>query len=393
LHKTIASRLTAHFNPDGGHLHRYIERKAAIKNSLCEDLVLHDQIQVPTQDFLTACGLILIVGEHGLLELIEQRRLKFIRTRCVFGYVRGTGPEGGLGIFADPNKQRPQDCSIEESVHAALKVIEANIKERKKLHKVIVQNSSPIDWSEILNAVRRESIEDLKQTTLWRSEYESDKFDVLALPGMKQMQVRVIGPGHDPSINVVDTLLMLVRYNADLFLSKKYNCENVSPFFPVGDLLAIKSKRMGLETSISDKLWNFLEVIGIPDFGQIDLHAGKNFVNFLRITSSKTAKDFRGWFHSRNSLNEKELLREYLAVLNEVPWIQRLPVKALRFAVTTTSGLIPGLGQAVSLFDTFVVDRLFRGKSPKFFVDDLTKFKGNLKLQQFAPADRVGRDR
>ena len=64
-----------------------------------------------------------------------------------------------------------------------------------------------------------------------------------------------------------------------------------------------------------------------------------------------------------------------------MPWIQRLPSKTLRVAITLGTGLVPILGLITSLFDTFVVDRLFRGKSPKFFIDDLTNIKGSLKLQ------------
>jgi len=54
MYKTVSSRLTAFWNVDGGHLARYLERKSVIIKSLCEDLILHDQILVPTQDYLTA---------------------------------------------------------------------------------------------------------------------------------------------------------------------------------------------------------------------------------------------------------------------------------------------------------------------------------------------------
>ena len=92
MFRTISSRLTAQFNVDGGHLQRYLDNKSIITKSFCEDLILHDQILVPTQDYLTACGLILIIGEKGFIELIERDKLKFIRTRRGFGFISGKGP-------------------------------------------------------------------------------------------------------------------------------------------------------------------------------------------------------------------------------------------------------------------------------------------------------------
>ncbi|MHB8791825.1 MAG: hypothetical protein ACYC6O_00590 [Thermoleophilia bacterium] len=378
MYKTVSSRLTALFNPDGGHLNRYLQRKSVISKSFCEDLFLQDQILIPTQDYLTAAGLITIFGEKGFIELLERDRLKFIRTRGVFGYIRGTGPDGGLVTFKDPKNQRPQDSPIEQSVNSALNVIAGNIKERKKLQEIVVENSFSIDWTEILTAVGREAIQDLQQTSLWRSEYEFNKQDLLALPGMEKMQVRVIGPGHDPKRNVVDTLLALALYNSDIYLAEKYDCQDVSPFFSVGDLLDLKRARFEQASGISENLWMLLEVNGVPDFSQIEFREGSVMNDLLEISASSNAKDFRNWFHTNSHLSEKEILREYIGVLNSMPRIQSLPLKSLRFVVTTACGYVPVLGPVLSFFDTFIVDRLFRGASPKFFIDDLTKIKANV---------------
>jgi hypothetical protein len=390
MHRTISSRLTALFNPDGGHLQRYMEKRSVITKSFCEDLILHDQILVPTQDYLTACGLILIIGEKGFIELLERDKLKFIRTRCGFGFMSGKGPSE-IGIFSDPNSQRPIDSPIEQSVADGLKVIESKIKEKTKLHEIIVQNSFSVEWATILNAVKRESIQDLKYTKLWNAEYESNNPDFIILPATNKIQVRVIGPGHDPKRNIADTLLALTRYNSDLYLAERYKCQDISPFYPVGDLLNIKENRLLKSSGYSDNLWNLLEINGVPDLSQIDLTCGSTLGDLLKISSNKNAKDFRDWFHANKELSEKEIFREYIGILNQVPWIQRLPSKALRFVVSTGFGLIPGLGHAVSLLDTFIIEKLFRGKSPKFFIDDLTKITGDIKLQPPNSTDPKGR--
>jgi len=381
MHKTVSSRLTAHFNVDGGHLKRYLSRKPVITKSFCEDLLLHDQVLVPTQDYLTACGLILTIGERGFIDLIDRDILKFIRTRGGFGFVSGKGT-GEIRIFGDPSHQKPLDAPLEQSVEAGLRVIERRVKEKKKLLELIIQNSFSIEWSTILKAVKRESIQDLKYTKLWRSKYESNNPDFIVFPARDKIQVRVIGPGHDPKRNIADALLALTLYNSDLYLSEKFDSENTSPFYPVGDLLEIKKNRLFKSTAYSGNFWSLLEINGVPDLSQIDLAQESNLRDILNVATNKNAKDFRDWFHKNRELSEKEILREYLYVLKQIPWIQRLPSKALRFIVTLGFGFIPGLGQAISFFDSFIVDRLFRDKSPKFFIDDLTSVTGSLRLQQ-----------
>jgi len=94
MSKVLSGDLSATFNIDGRHLNRYLGRKTSIAKSLCDYLLLHDQILIPTQDYLTAAGLVRILGEHNVISLLEEGRLSFIRLRGAYGYVRGTGPDG-----------------------------------------------------------------------------------------------------------------------------------------------------------------------------------------------------------------------------------------------------------------------------------------------------------
>ncbi len=112
MYKTVSSRLAAHFNNDGRHLQRYLERKPQIVQSLCEDLILHDQVLVRTQDYLTACGLILIIGEKGFIDLLERDKLKFIRTRGGWGLLSGKGP-AEIGIVYATNSHHPSVAPID----------------------------------------------------------------------------------------------------------------------------------------------------------------------------------------------------------------------------------------------------------------------------------------
>lgn len=268
MYETIASRLSARFQVDGSNLQRYLGRSSLIKKIILEDLVLHDRILIPTPDFLTADGLVLVLGERGLIELLESERIRFVRTRSVLAFVRGDGRDGGLVVFGDLDRKRPQDANLDESIEAGLSVIKENLKEKKILANLLLQNSIDIETSEIVEAVRREAISDFKKSVMWNPRFALSNPDLVALPGIDQMQVKVIGMNSDPLGNAIDTLLELASYNSDLYLAEKFGCINASPFFPIGDFLRIKALRA---SGKSDALWNLFEINDIPDFSGVDL--------------------------------------------------------------------------------------------------------------------------
>jgi hypothetical protein len=385
--KILSGRLSAIFNLDGGHLQRYLDRGNYIKETLCEELILHDSLAIPTQDYLTACGLALIVGERSLITLLEQKKITFVRLRGVYGYVRGAGPDGALVTFEDPDRKRPQDSDIESSVDAGLRVISARLQEERKLRDLLVRNSMPFELSQIVDSIKHDVYNDLRGTSLWKTDFEMANKDLLALPGLEQMQVRVIGPGARPGEDPIDALLALARYNIELHLARVLSCTTTSSSSPLGDLLEIKARRITRTDVTAANLWSLLEVNGIPDLGKLDFVGTSFFEDFLKLCSSRQADGFRGWFHENKELNEREILREYVGLLREVPWVQRLPSKILRFAVTTGLGFVPGLGHVASFLDTFVIEEMLKGRSPRFFMDDLRDFHGTIKLQQSAPAD------
>ena len=382
MYKTLASRLSARFMFDGSHLFQYIQRQGEIKRSLLEDLVLHNQILIPTPDFLTAEGLVLIIGEKAVIDLLEKDRLKFIRTRSSLCYVRGIEKAGSLAVLSDPEKKKAIDSEIDESASAGLDVINDSLKDRKKLESLLTQNSIDIRSSDILEAVRDDAIIDFRNSSTWSSRFEHVDQNMFLLPGIDKMGVRVIGMNSEPLDDPINTLLQLVLYNSDLHLGKMLDCTSISPSFPVGDVLRLKSLR---EKGSKEPLWKLFEMNSVPDFSSVDFNDYENFDSLHRATVSKNAQIFREWFHSQKSWEEDDIIREYISVLNNVPWTERLPTKVLRFLVPTGLGLVPGIGQAAlaaSALDALVFDKVFSKASPKFFINDLRQLAITKGLQK-----------
>jgi hypothetical protein len=377
--KVLAGELSATFNIDGQHFDRYIGRKISVVGSLCDQLLLHDQILIPTQDYLTAAGLIRIIGEHNVLTLLGEERISFIRLRGAFGYVRGTGDDGRLLTFNSPNV--PSSMPIDQSVAAGLSVIDNEYKERKRLPELLISRSYEIEMQTAVDATHVDTYTDLFQTALWKEEYRLPNPELLALPGAEKMGVRVIGPGTDVSKSVIDACLALGLMNIELYLAKKYGCENVSTASPIGDCVSLKLSRLTGEKAAYEKLWNFLEVVGIPEISGPLLADQKEMAKFIKLTRGRDAEGFRQWFSEKSDLTDKDILKAYIDLLHETPWIQGKVGRTLRIAASLGLGAL-GLGllvdAAASVVDSFVVDKVVHVKGAKFFLENLRSFSGRI---------------
>ena len=359
-------------NVNGQHLERYLKRKASVVRSLCDQLLLHDQILIPTQDYLTAAGLVRILGERNVLSLLDEERLQFVRLRGAFGYAQGTGKDNGLMSYLAPRVAN--SLPLDQSIHAGLSVIRDGYTEHDRLTKLLMAHTQELELSTVLEAVRKDAYSDLQQTALWKEEYRYFDPNFLALPGLGKMQVRVIGPGTDATTNVVDTCLTLGLMNIELYLAKQFDCASSSTGSPMGDCIALKLPRLMDDDAASKKLWSFLDIAGVPDFSGALLADQEEMAKFIKLTRQRDADAFKQWCNENRNLTEKEFLKAYIAVLHQTPWIQNKSGRALRMVASLGLGAL-GLGFLVdaiaSGIDNFVVDKFVRTKGVKFFVEDL----------------------
>ena len=377
--KILAGNLSATFNLDGQHFDRYIANQTAIVRSLCDHLLLHDQIFIPTQDYLTAAGLIRILGERAVLVLLEEERIRFIRMRGAFGYVRGTGRDGRLLTFNSPTT--PQSLPLDQSIAAGLSVIGSEYKERERIPQLLMRQSSEIPMEVAVDATHLDTYADLSRSSLWKEKYGLPNPELIALPGAKKMGVRVIGPGTDAAKNVIDTCLALGLMNIELYLAKRFNCENISTASPIGDIISLKLARLAGAEADYKKLWSFLDVAGIPDICGPLMSDKVEMAKFIKLSRTRDAEAFRRWFGTKSDLTERDIFKEYIGLLSETPWIQGKTGRTLRMAASLGLGTL-GLGFLVdataSIVDSFVVDKVVRARGAKFFIEELRNFAGHI---------------
>jgi hypothetical protein len=382
LLKILAGDLSATWNIDGKHFDRYVDRRVSIGQSICDQLLLHDQILIPTQDYATLAGLIRIFGEHNVLALLGEERLSFVRLRGFFGYIRGEGPDGRLVGMEDPSRMLPNSSPIQQSIEAGLGLVEEGTVEFKRLRNAAFACTTELELGAVVDAVHRDAYADLSQSSLWKVDYEFPNPDLLALPGMEKMQVRVIGPGIDVSTNIVDQCLALGLMNVELYLANRFDCASSATGSPIDDCISLKLPRLTNNQPRSQELWNFLDFSNIPNISEPLLAERDEMAKFIKLTRSRDAQEFRRWFHESAPLTERDFVKAYIELLRDTPQIQGLGGRALRMAASVGLSAL-GLGlvsdAVASAIDNFVIDKFVRRRGTKFFLEEFRKFSGKIK--------------
>src|SRR5437667_9304532 len=132
-----------------------------------------------------------------------------------------------------------------------------------------------------------------------------------------------------------------------------------------------------LAASLSPKFKRetFDKVLRIGRFPSFDFETPtKHFdmQKFLEVRESKECTAFRDWLKHAQFLDEREIylqvgsLRARLETL-----VQGTTGKMIRFAVSNAAGLVPVLGFAVSVLDTFVVEKILPISGPAMFLDSM----------------------
>lgn len=385
LLKILAGDLSATWNIDGWHFDRYLERRVSVAQSVCDQLLLHDQILIPTQDYVTLAGLVRIFGERNVLTLLGEERLAFVRLRGFFGYVRGEGADGRLVGMEDPTRKLSNSAPIQQSIEAGLALIQEGITESQRLRNSAFACTTELELGAVVDAVHRDTYADLSQSSLWKADYEFPNPDLLALPGLEKMQVRVIGPGTDVSSNVVDQCLALGLMNVELHLANRFDCASSATGSPIDDCISLKLPRLTKTQSRSRELWNFMDFSNIPNIAEPLLAEKDEMTKFIKLTRSRDAQEFRRWFHENANLTEKDLVKAYIELLHETPQIQGIGGRSLRMAASVGMSAL-GFGlvsdAVTSAIDNFVIDKFVRKAGTKFFLQEFMKFSGKIKSQQ-----------
>jgi len=373
--KRLAADLWAVFNfgNPNDRYQKFLKRGRPPIKQLIESFLLHPEVLVPTEDYLSLSVLVGTLGERAVIEMLDSGRLKFVRLRGSLAYI---GNGGGIQFYeiGDPDKPSPHCAPVNEAIAWALGGLNVPVKD-PALAKLAVRATREVAGTDISDAIRHETYMDVLNSPYLRNRFAIRNTNMERLAGIGPKGVRIYGGPDEPSSgDEIDTVLALGMVNVELRLADVVGASDVATASPVGQMLKAKVERTA-GREIADSFGELREIADIPDVGEAVLGQHVTVAEVLTLAASRDGAAFQDWFHKNCRTDALTTAREYARVLKEVPRVQAVPTKILRFLLTTAAGLIPGLGlvmgPAASGIDSFVLDRIARGSSPKYFIERL----------------------
>lgn len=355
---------------------RFLSNGRPAFKSFIESILLYDSVVVPTQDFLSLTILLGVLGESTLLDLIHANSLKFLRVKGAFCYIGNGGGIKSYEIFSKPDNPSPFCAPLEEAVFWAIDGLSEKYKDPTLL-KAVLNATSEVEMRVLYEVMRHETYMDILNSTYLRNLFAIRNKYMDRLAGIGPKQVRIYGGTDSDSWkgDEIDMVLLLASTNLELYLMNDAKCEDMITSNPIGHVLKAKAKRCNVDQANGEAFTFLQQITNVPDIGEGALTKQVDVKDLLKIKNSKNGTDFRKWFHSYCRGDTKSISKEYINLLKQVPKINSLPVRIMRFILTAGIGTIPMagslLGTAVSAVDSFFIERWLRGSSPKFFIEDL----------------------
>ena len=339
-----------------------------------DSILLHDQIVIPTQDFMILHFLRSQLSESDLFELLESDCIRFCRLKGLLGYMNGHGISA-LEIHkqdATPDESTGRPCcgSLEYAIDWA---ISANNKEPKDLllKNLIIEKTDEITAKSVIEMISHETFMDISNSSELRNVFSlsGHPFDRLLA---NDKDLRCISRNYSGKWigDKVDIVLALAQTNLELYLAQETGCIDSSTASPVGHLIKSKAKRSFPDQDVYPKFVTLRRILDVPDIGESVLQKKISVRKLITLRDSIDGRQFRIWFHENCREKPIQTAKELFSLIKNIPIAQRLPVKILRFIVTSPLGPLAGA------FDSFFVDYLLRGHSPKYFIEDLTQLTG-----------------
>jgi hypothetical protein len=225
------------------------------------------------------------------------------------------------------------------------------------------------------NAVYREA--DENPSILSHSLYA----DLRRLPGVTNTDVRglsgVWAPGQDDD---VFQMLRVAQACMESVAAGAAECDDVYTADQVSQLYKSGLARVAGRLDYGSQYTELREIADLPDIAEVALIDKSKLLDILTLRHSSSGLAFRKWFHANCMGDPAYTAKEYASLLKVIPKVQSAPIKTIRFLATAAVGVMAlpadpmiGLGAGIiaSCVDSFLVDRIFKGASPKIFIERL----------------------
>lgn len=354
------------------------------KAELAVQLLLYDQVVIPTNDF----GIIPILeswmGHSTFIDALSSKSIEFVRTNDCLGYA---GNGNGLNLFVmKPGDTKPFEWwqqamfgGIEESLEIQLansfpKMPYRNI---QVLNDLVLSNTSKFhcENENFIKNVANESYVDAMKTPFIRDQiiefYESKNLIKLThLPEVQANQMRV--SGIEEINDAVDLVLRVAEVNMEIQLAVNTNGADIFTSAKTEDILNSKIDRAMSGHESVRGLTQLFELAGVPNIELAVANDLLEFSDIWKVRTSKNSTKFREWFRKAQIESASDIEKAYVEALSVIPSVASLPIKTLRFVVTTIAGsLEPITGIVAGAVNSYFIDKWLSGYNPRLFIDEV----------------------
>lgn len=171
-------------------------------------------------------------------------------------------------------------------------------------------------------------------------------------------------PAHIASglFNASYGLILAAYYGGDFYTSEVES-----------EIINTKNKHILMRTNINRRVQDdFHSIIlnGCPDIATVINNNERDIDEFLELL--KKSGRFKKWL--KGASPDENIISNYIEDITSSGWINRTPVKVLRYLTTTGLGFInPAAGVLTSIVDTFLLEKINLGWNPNQFINSSLK--------------------
>lgn len=347
-------------------------------------ILLYDQIVIPTGNLQILPVLRLMLGEAVFDELIRTNAIVLARFDQWFGYV-GTG--GVIFYRAGDNPTLPKSFpnlaishfkQLDEAIDDALIATNppSTNDRRASIKNLLLDNITVLPTEAMLSGVKEEAYADIRDSAYLREflSLRNEGRSIDDLFGSKPDTVTIFNP-HVPAERndppEIRAVLRVVFENFLLSLGSHTAASEITGDASTLSVLQAKGQRIGYSPHGRQAFAQLQKVNGVPELGAAFAAKQISPSQILDLRTSKHTQALRDWLGTGDAnATASETVARYIETIENPGLIEKLPVKAMRFAATTAWGAAvePISGAVAAAADTLLFSKWFPVRSPRLFM-------------------------
>lgn len=351
--------------------------------ALANYLILYDQIIIPTGNLQVLSVLRLMLGDDVFEDMIVSKAIVLARYDEWFGYFGNGGGIQQFTITGDPDilERKPNLAHsyfqpLDQAIDIALLMKpDLTAARKRKLRNLLFDNVVELPAKQLVGAIKDEAYADILNSPylldMLRMNNAGRSLDRLRGVGPKQVTIfNPYVPANSTDIPEVRAVLRVAFENLLLGIGRHVEASEITGDAQTLNVLRAKGQRFGFAVEGINAFTQIQQVSGVPDLGEAFAKNGITAQEIIRLRNSKHCQALRDWFGKGSpSESAEETLQRYIETIGKPSLIEGLPLRALRFATTNGVGFVaPVAGMVLSAIDSFLLGKMFPGKSPRLFM-------------------------